>query len=257
MSASQVDLVRRLPRVAVVLGSIAIGFHFACLTLQALDVPSGPWLIGPGETSPAPEPQFVKSPWKFNQPDPIQTVRQGYLHLLHLDHNFSFAGNRAEDPEVRFEVRLTDARGNVQTLHFPDPNANAWVRHRQTILAQALGNDQSFMRPQGGVRIGPGGEPIKRTIWHGERGKEFKLTTFVEHELPAGEIFFSQPSDLSQIMAKAYGRYLCREHDAVRAEVVRHNRNPILPAYMFMEKSQAPQFVFETLSCNFGELRRE
>src|SRR5262245_29238543 len=98
MPPSQSEPSRPLPRGLLIVGTVVIAFHLGCLVLQALDVPSGPWTLGPGETSPAPEPQFVKSPFGFNRLDIVQTVRFRYLHLLHLDHNFNLAGNRAEDP---------------------------------------------------------------------------------------------------------------------------------------------------------------
>jgi hypothetical protein len=42
-----------------------------------------------------------------------------------------------------------------------------------------------------------------------------------------------RPSDWALVLARSYGRYLCRTHGAASAEIVRHTREPVSPAVLF------------------------
>src|SRR5437773_746728 len=126
---------RPLPRGLIVVASIAIVFHLFALVVLVLAAQSGPWPTPLGLGSPAEPPEFTKGI--------SSTLLSSYLEPLHLTHNYHFDSNRPESSYVFFEVRLHDADGKlVKSLKFPDAEANFWVQHRQSLLAQALGNDQ-------------------------------------------------------------------------------------------------------------------
>jgi hypothetical protein len=61
-----------------------------------------------------------------------------------------------------------------------------------------------------------------------------------------------RPSEWSLILARSYGRYLCRTHGAASAEIVRHTREPVPPAVLFGQET--PPAVFNDLVANFGEM---
>ena len=47
---------------------------------------------------------------------------------------------------------------------------------------------------------------------------------------------------------------LCRRHGAASAELIRHTREPVPPAVLFLPESPADDF--DELTSNFGELPR-
>lgn len=61
-----------------------------------------------------------------------------------------------------------------------------------------------------------------------------------------------RPGEWPQLLAKSYLRYLCREHDAFSAELIRKSRLPVYPTEMYGPNP----FVnsFDTRECNFGDL---
>src|SRR5207253_2563114 len=139
MAPAQASKRQPLPTPLIVVGSVAIVFHLVALGVLVIAAPSGPWLspFGPSEAA---EPEFIKG------------LNEGfgrlYLHPLHMTHNYHFMTNQPEVPQVYFEARVRDEKGKLlTTLKFPDPQANYWVRHRQALLAQGLGNDQPYMPP--------------------------------------------------------------------------------------------------------------
>ena len=249
MASSQPFPARPLPRGLIVFGSIAIVFHLFALVVLAVAAQSGPWPTPLGLGSPAEPPEFTKGI--------SSTLLSSYLEPLHLTHNYHFDSNRPETSFVYFEVKLRDADGKLlKSLKFPDADANYWVRHRQSLLAQSLGNDQPYQPPQS-VRIP---SPTVR-VWYSEQPRqESKLEEKLERDLQELrskqniEVFF-QPSDYSLLLAKSYARYLCRTYGAAKAEIIRHSREAILPAIVLPMITEQPLFerTFNSFVANFGD----
>jgi hypothetical protein len=235
-----------LPRWVLLCGSAVIGFHLLAVLVLGLAAPSGPWPTAYG-SSMALEPQFAGT---------ISRVTTPYLQGLHMTHNYHFASDRPGLQEIYLEVRLKDAKGGLlKTLKLPDEDANFWVRHRQSLLAQALGDDRPVEAPRGEEIPAPGQLMRKVAIWDApDRRSVHQLREVSEHLIPRQRPVY-QPSQWSMVLARSYARYLCRHHQAASAEVIRHSRDAILPALMFA--AEQPQGTFDELVCNFGEFRLE
>jgi hypothetical protein len=225
---------------------VAIGAHFLGLLMLVLAAQSGPWAMRFGE-SPAEGPLFAA---KINN-----VVTPAYFQPLRMTHNYHFASDRVTPSQVYFEARLKDAAGNVTTLKFPDPDANPWVRHRETLLALGLGDDMPVQTARSEVIPAPGQKMRTRTIWEPVKGSEaLVLRELPEHLIPKDRPVFS-PSDWTLLLARGYARHLCRVYDAVSVELIRHSKDPVMPAALFM--NDPPADWFNELVCSFGEVRRE
>jgi hypothetical protein len=230
----------------LVVGSALIALHLFALAVHSLAASSGPWPTTFG-SSPALPPAFAGDIDDF--------TGRYYLSPLQMTHNAHFTSNAPELPAVTFEVRLKDADGKILlTRKFPDPDANAWLRHRQTLLAQALGDDRPVQAPQG-EQVLPKGQqfPTIEMWWATEGNPELRLKRVSLLEVPRNRPT-SQPSPWSVLLARAYVRHLCREHHAASAELVRTSRNPIYPSILFFN-GPLPRETFEDLKCNFGDYR--
>jgi hypothetical protein len=239
---------RPLPQGAIVAGSVLIVFHFLAVSMGALAAPSGPWPTNFG-SSYALAPPFAASVNDF--------TGKYLLRPLHMTNNYHFASNYPEAPEVFFEVRLKDDNGKVtKTLKFPDAQANYWLRHRQRLLAQALGDDQPVQAPQGEQVLPQGQKFPTLNIWLSNEGDSvLRLKSVSQLEIPKNRPV-SRPSDWSLLLAKAYVRHLCREHAAASGELIRHSRNPIYPTVLFVNGPLPREAVAsEELVCSFGEYR--
>jgi hypothetical protein len=230
-------------------GSLVIVYHLAAIVVPTLDAPSGPW--------PTPFGRMVADPPPFaHAASGLSTLHAEYLRVAHSYH---FVTNRPGDlPGVQFDVRLKDDRGEylrddrgeVIELHFPDPHANPWVRHRQEVLASSLAPDFPI-EPQGGEVIAAIGEKVPRVaIWWRADQKfppdlgapppppptdhtiKLRLLTVPQHLVPRN-MGAMRPSDWSLVLARSYARYQCRAHGAASAEIVRHTREPVSPAVLF------------------------
>jgi hypothetical protein len=238
-----------LPRWLTVLGSLAIAGHLFAVGVTVLAAQSGPWPTMEGPSPGAP-PQFAYSlsTGKIAGDFSIST----YLKWVHMPHHYHFSTNRPERPGAWFEAHLKDADGQpLATLKFPEADANFWVRQRQEILAQALANDEGVAPPQSEVIAAPAQERRKVTIWDmaDGPGRALKLKPVEEHLIPRDRPVM-RPSDWSLLLARSYGRYLCRSHGAASVELVRHTQQPIPPAILFMEPQAG---AFDELVANFGE----
>jgi hypothetical protein len=237
-----------LPRGAIVVGSGLIACYLLVLAMSALAAPSGPWPTNFGSSS-ALAPPFAAT---------INDVTGRYgLRPLHMAHHYHFSSNYPEMPEVYFEVRLKDESGKVmRTLKFPDAQANYWLRHRQHVLAQALGDDQPVQAPQGEQVLPQGQQFQSVSIWQPNEGDSvLRLKRVTPLEIPKNRPV-SRPSDWSLLLAKAYVRYLCREHGAAAGELIRHSRNPLYPTVLFVNGPLPREaLVSEELVCSFGEYR--
>jgi hypothetical protein len=247
-----------LPRWLTVLGSLAIGIHLFAVGVAVLAAPSGPWPGMEGPTMLGP-PQFAQSLLTgkvdpaTGKVEPQSPVSIGsYLRWIRMPHHYRYSTNRPGGPDVYFEARLKDANGQpVATLKFPDPDANFWVRHRQTILAHALGDDQPVAPPQSEVIAAPAQEVRKVTIWDGGDGpsRTMTLKAVPEHLIPRDRPVV-RPSEWSVLLTRSYARYLCQAHGAASVEILRHHREAIPPTVLFMEP---PAGTFDELVANFGE----
>jgi hypothetical protein len=249
-----------LPQGVLLVGSILIACHLLAVAVAALAAPSGPWPTSFGSSS-ALSPPFAGT---------INDITGQYgLRPLHLAYHYHFTSNYPEVPEVHFEVRLKDETGKViKTLNFPDAQANYWVRHRQRLLAQALGDDQPVQAPMGEQVLPQGQQFPTVSIWVQsempaekltDKGLEktrqpiLRLKTVSLLEIPKNQPV-SRPSEWSQLVAKAYVRHLCRVHGAAAGELIRHSRNPIYPTVLFVTGPLPREAVAsDELVCNFGE----
>jgi hypothetical protein len=235
-----------IPRIVIVLGSIAIAVHLLALAALVLAAGSGPWATRIGD-SPALAPQFAQGLYSAFGPS--------YLTPLKFTNNYHFLSNRPEAPGVRLEVKLKDeGRREVATLQFPDKNANARVRYRQSRLVALLADDQTVPPPQGEA-VAAAGQSVRTVeIWDPVTPQSLKIRPVAEHLIPRDRGVM-RPSDWSRLLAASYARYLCRAYGAKSAEIIRYTREPIFPVLAFMP--DAPEGGGdEQMSANFGELPR-
>jgi hypothetical protein len=254
-----------LPRWLVVAGSAVILFHLAAIIIPVLDVRSGPWPTPMGPNMGIP-PEFAHASAG------LSTLHGKYLRVAHSYH--LLCDRPADLAAVEFEVRLRDDQGKLlETLRFPDPQANAWVRHRQTILASPLALDFPAEQQGGEIVAAPGANVPKVEIWLDANqmkriGKEagwapqdlsadpkvqVRLRPVPQHLVPR-EPGVRRPSEWSMVVAKSYARHLCKVHGAASAEIVRLIRDPVSPAVLFND--QAPPGAFDDRVASFGEMSR-
>lgn len=274
MSKPQSQPVRELPKWVIHVGSVVILFHLFALTVLALGARSGPWPT-PYGTDMAMPPQFAGSV------DMITT--RHYLSHLGMTHNYHFISNRTSADGVEFEVLLKYKDGKVKTLRFPEKNANFWVRYRQQLLAQGLANDEP-VQPRGPEKVAATGSEVEKVdYWlRVEEVRKLvadnvlpsdvlkdvvdnpleKTTHLIRVTIPEDQEGviprdrpMARPSAWSLLLAESYMRYLCREHNAESAELLRYSRPPVFPAYMFM--NVPPQDAFSTMISHFGDLKRD
>jgi hypothetical protein len=228
--------------------SLIVVGHLSIIGLNALAAPSGPWTYNIGTSSgvsDAPGPVFAKSI--------SENVSARYLHALRMTHNYHFATNKPNEFAVYFEVHLKNDMGDVRVLKFPDEKANAWVRHRQEILAQNLVPDM-VRPPRGNKRVAPKGqESPKVEVFVPEAPLVIRLKLVDEND----DIFSNpqdQPSPWTKALVQSYLRYLCRENNVPTAELVRYSRRTVLPSDLYAPR---PADIFMELKSYFGVYRRE
>jgi len=236
---------RPLPTAIVVLVSAAIAFHFLAVGALVLAASSGPWPT-PFGSSPATGPKFAEMVHQVTQPN--------YLDHLRMSHNYHYFTNRPEHPTVWFEIQLKDKDGKVkETRKFPQDNVNPWVRFRQSLLAQNLADDEPVQLPRGEILPAPGQKMPTVSYWDSpENEKVFKLQTKPIHLVPRNRQVF-RPREWSLALARSYMRHVCREEGFAKAELIRHTREPVLPAMMYVD--EPPPDTFTELVCSFGEER--
>ena len=245
-----------LPRWLVLVGSAAILYHLTAITLPILDMKSGPWPGG-----------FAEAPAFAHSLRDISTVHGKYLRIAH---SYDFPSNRPSDlPGVEFEVRLRDAKGDVfQTLHFPDPQANLWVRQRQDLLARNFAPDQPLEQPRAEILAAPGQKLPTVSFWalpneFGANAGNPSVNNFPENvplhlqtmdynNVPRNRQLM-KPTDWALLLERSYARYLCRKYNAASAEVLRHTREPVSPAVLF--GNPMPPNTLEDLVTSFGEVK--
>lgn len=234
-----------VPRWLIILGSLVIAGHLFAVVMGVLVAPSGPWPTQEGPSMAMP-PQFAFAIHN--------ALTQSYLTTIKMTHNYHFTSNRTQNPEIYFEVRLKDKEGEeLATLKFPDAKANHWVRHRHTLLAQFLGEDQPLPPPQSEEIAPPGQRAPTVLIWKRGKDQTYKIFEEEKHLVPRDEPVF-RPSDWALLVARSYSRYLCRTHGAASAEIIRHSKNPLQPVVLYMDN--LPAGATEEMIANFVEQPR-
>lgn len=239
-----------LPRWLILVVSAAILIHLTAVVVNTLATTSGPWPTPEGGNI-SPPPQFAFSLTEFKVGD--TRLIPAYLQALKMTHTYHFATSRPSQPGAFFEVRLRDKDGkDLGTRRFPDPAANFWVRHRQSILAQSLADDLPVTPPQTEVVAAPNRELPEVLIWDADSNAPGLRTRSVkEHLIPRDRPVF-RPSEWSMLLARSFGRHLLRDTGATRVEVVRHTRDPYPPMVLFIDSP--PAGVFEELVSTFPEV---
>jgi len=238
------DPSRTLPRPLVFLGSLAVAGHLFAVVSLALAAPSGPWPMQMGNSN-AFGPQFARNV--------DETVGPKYLSPLKMTYNYHSPTNRPETPVVYLEVRLKDKSGRLmKTVRIPETGANYWVRHREELLARALGEDE-IVEPRTSERIPAPNQKVRTVeIWESVKENKLELREVPEHLIPRDRVVW-KPSPLARVLARSYVRHLCRVHGAASGELIRHHKDPVLSAMMFVPEPPASTFA-ETTS-NFGEIK--
>ncbi len=229
-------------------GSAAIIFHLFALLIVVLAVRSGPW--------PSPFGSSTEEPPRFAQEISSLTTRY-YLQPLQISSNYHFESNKTENDSVYFEARLRDAKDNaIQTIRFPQKDANLWVWNRQVAIAQSLGEDVPLQPPPSEVIPAPGKEMDMVFIWElPEGGGPQTLQRIPIIRIPRDRPAFG-PSEWSRQLARSYSRYLCTQYEAASVEIIRHFRRPIYPVFVLTNEGPGPEDLEEVI-CSFGEYRLE
>src|SRR5262249_28153138 len=244
MSQANATSLVRVPSWLIWLGSLAIVFHLGSVGVNALAAPSGPWPGGDGD-------QIVRPPLIFLKADQVVA---DYLKPIRLTTNYHLLANRVPgNPGVHLEFRLKDDGGNeIGTVKLPDADANAWVRHRQSLLTTIFGEDQRIAPPQSEIIAAPGREVPKVQYWDMDKGR-LKLKTVSINEVPRDHPV-SGPNDFTFLCARSYARYLCQTQGAARVEILRHHQDPIRPFVLTEENIPARQF--DEIISTFGEFSK-
>lgn len=247
MSVKRPPAARPLPSWLVLLASLFIAFHLLALGVLVLSAPSGPWLT-PFGPSQEPGPAFAGR---------IAAVTtEYYLRPLQMTHNYHFMGNRPEKPGIFLEARLRDAEGRlIDTVRLPGLRDNAWLRQRHEALAQALGNDDQVPAPQGEQIAAPGQKAPTMKVWEPTGPNQLVYRAVETAKLPRNGTI-PRPNDWALVIAHATMRHLAREHGVASVELIRHSRQPIVPAFLFGD-APPPPGTFDTLVSTFEEYHRE
>jgi hypothetical protein len=211
-----------LPTWLKVAGSVFVLFHLSLVGLRAFDAQSGPWPSNEFGDQPSAPPNFVTA---------LSEPTERYLSSLRLTHNYHFATNNLDFPEVKFDVKLYDQSGRLlRTLHFPDETSNPWVRHRLAMLASALFNDIDV--PPVREKTPPKVEeaPTLR-VWELDKDV-LRIQEVPRHTLTSGGF---RPAPQAELIAKAYVRFQCRVHGAASGEVIRRSKAAFLPEYILVD----------------------
>jgi hypothetical protein len=250
---------KALPRWIVAIVSVGVVVHLFAIGIHVLAVQSGPWVVPPpvGVTM-CDAPTFVKPFYAIVEP--------AYMTPLRFANNYHFATNRPEVVDVVFEIRIKDRTGGVTKRVFPDPEANAAVRFRQSLLAQELAQDMQVTLPRTEVIAPKGGKVPMVTFWDmpeksglPDKQKkpsdyEMKLAEAPQHLAPKNRDLY-KPREWSVLLAQSYMRHLVNHTDgAVSAELVRYVTNTVLPENMILDVPMPG--TLDRIASNFGEVKR-
>lgn len=233
-----------LPKWLALSGSVAIGLHLSALMVLVLSAPSGPWPTPLGA-------DMALAPWFAGKLNDL--VLPYYLKPLKFTHNYHFLSNRTSLTGVYFTAKLRDNRGEVfLTVEIPDTAANSSVRHRQSLLARGLADDQPVPPVMGESVAAPNQQVNRVKIWDLADGKprELVLREVPEHLVPRDRPVM-KTSEWTDLLVRSYVRYLARKYQAENVEIVRHSQEPIPPAALI---GDLPAQAFEELISHFGPM---
>lgn len=224
--------------------SALILVHLGIVICHALAAPSGPWVTDAGPQWYSP-PQFAYLVAEATHPL--------YGDGLKLNQRFRYPSTRPDLPGARLEVRIQDEKGaTTRTVRLPDPDANPWVRYRQTILAREVYDDQPIPPPAGEVIPAPGQVAPRTLIWEERPNRELVLQEIPVHLVPRDRPNM-RPTPWSVLLARAYARRVERTLQAPKVDVVRITKQPIYPAILDNPSLPMPT---EPLIASFGEKAR-
>src|SRR5262245_40086030 len=131
-----------------------------------------------------------------------------------MTHNYHFASNEPAQNAVFLAVNLkNDACIVVKWLRIASCKANFWLRQRQSVLVHGLAEDQP-LPPQTTEKIAPAGKgPALVEFWEMTEPGVLRLVKKPSNQVPTDRPVH-HPSDAGKVLAAAYVRHLCREHNA-------------------------------------------
>ena len=133
--------------------SLAIVFHMLAVGALVLAAGSGPWWVRSlGSSSPSQGPMFAGGVAHY--------TTAYYLQPLGLANDFHFESNMTDLPSIYLEA-VVDGK---KMARIPDPNANMWVRYRQRMVANCMGNDSPFQARMG-QPISPDGQTMPKVAF--------------------------------------------------------------------------------------------
>ena len=88
-------------------------------------------------------------------------------------------------------------------------------------------------------------------IWEPGPDRVLRLRSVAEHLVPRDRSVL-RASEWSKLLARAYGRYLCRVHGAASAQIFRHTKEALLSSVLLVDESPNP----EELVAAFEEVKR-
>jgi hypothetical protein len=242
------------PRWLMIVASLAIIFHLFTLGVRVLAAPNGPWPAPPPEGATVmPPPEFARALQSW--------IGDYYLPPIKLASDYHFMTNRTGPTGIYLEARLTDRDGNQVTVKLPEDGTNPWVRHRETLLATALGNDTVEVI-QGAPKVAAEGQEVPtRWIWQQSEKNPTEMRLVKEKEQNLSRVAPTiQPNPEALLLANAYARYLCRRYGADRVELRRYHQDRIPPGMMFTTDQPMPGAFSKQVSIMppdyFGELPR-
>jgi hypothetical protein len=248
MSSSPSKPPKALPLPWKIGGSVFAMFHLLAVGLWALSAQSGPWFL----------PRFNRAAEslgpQFATVVSSDFTRPYYLEPLRMTHNYHFESNKVQKPGIYFEVQLKNAEGLViKTLRFPDEKASFAIRHRQEVLAKGLASDLPPLERGTQAIAPPNAEAKKMEIWEGDKEGVFRIKLVDKSEAQEKQAW--RPNPWSKMLAHSYMNYLCREHKAASAALVRFTQQQPIPSYLIWPTIPATEF--NVTQNQFGEYRRE
>lgn len=238
------------PRWLLLSASVIIALHLGAVVIGALSAPSGPWPSLQGGIEMGPPPWFANSLRSWVQP---------YLEAAGLTHNYHFPTNQPALPDVRLDIKLKDQQGNPLkdqqgaelVISIPDETANAWVRHRQGLLARWVGDDIPVAPLMSAVIAAPGQPLPEVSYWDMTQAGQLTLVHQPQHLVPRDRPVMG-PSPISLLLVRSYVRHLCRSHGGAKADVLRHHQEPISPMVL-LTNANVPVEAFDRTTSHFGE----
>lgn len=293
MDNGQPDTFRHLPAWLIKLGSTVIAVHLAILILFVLAAPSGPWPTAYGMDMGVP-PQFAEAISSvtsryYLRPLGIahnyhftdnRTALPDVAFEVHLkdEAGQEIAALRFPDRSANFWVYhrqklLARALGDdqpVQPRGAEKVAAPSQQVHRVFYWLQPQDVDKLVKKDvlpsylaEPEEKAPSGNTPLADMLLQSnpeskaakvQRLRLISIPEYQEGAIPRDRPL-SRPSDWSLLLARSYLRYLCQQHNAHSAELVRCSQEPVMPALMFSPE-QPPETFVETQS-NFGDLRRD